>query len=163
MGLHEGMTRRRLSARGVKPVQVILPRYEYFWLYGAVEPLTGEALFLEMPNLDAECFQVFLDEFSHTFASTFNLMILDNAPAHVAHRLVIPENVLLVFLPPYSPELNPIERLWEDLRKELGDGLPKDLDDLKERVARVLRDYAPEVLASITGYPYLLHAVAQAA
>jgi hypothetical protein len=158
LGLHEGMTRRCLTAKGVKPLQAVLPRYEYFWLYGAVEPLTGEALFLEMPALDSACFQAFLDEFSRTYPDSLNLMVLDGAPAHIAHCLRIPDNVLLVHLPPYSPELNPIERLWQDLRKWLGSGLPASLDALKEHVAQILRGYSHQTLASITGYDYILQA-----
>ena len=155
LGLHESMTRRCLTAFGVKPLQPVLPRYEYFWLFGAVEPLTGESLFLEMPALDAACFQAYLDELSLAYPDTLNLLVIDGAPAHVAKRLQVPENVLLVRLPPYSPELNPIERLWQDLRKWLGSALPADLAALKERVAAILRNYSNETLASITGYEYL--------
>jgi hypothetical protein len=158
LGLHEAMTRRCLTGKGVKPLQPVLPRYEYFWLYGAVEPLTGEALFLEMPALDADCFQAFLDELSRTYPDSLNVMVLDGAPAHIAHRLRIPDNVLLVRLPPYSPELNPIERLWQDLRKWLSSELPASLDAFKEHVAQILRGYSHETLASITGYEYILQA-----
>lgn len=155
LGLHEGMTRRCLTAFGVKPLQAVLPRYESYWLYGAVEPLTGESLFLEMPALDAACFQAYLNEFSAAYPDSLNVMITDGAPAHTAKCLRIPDNVILVRLPPYSPELNPVERLWQDLRKWLGSGLPDSLDALKERVAEILRSYSHETLASITGYEYI--------
>lgn len=46
-------------------------------------------------------------------------MILDNAPAHIASDLMVPENIILLFLPPYSPELNPVERLWQDLKAQI--------------------------------------------
>ena len=149
------MTRRCLSAFGVKPLQPVLPRYEYFWLFGAVEPLTGESLFLEMPALDTACFQAYLDELSLAYPDTLNLLVIDGAPAHVAKRLQIPDNVLLVRLPPYSPELNPIERVWQDLRKWLGSTLQPDLAALKDRVAAILCNYSHETLASITSYGYL--------
>jgi len=149
------MTRRCLTAFGVKPIQPMLPRYEYYWLFGAVEPSTGESLFLEMPALDAACFQAYLDEFSLTYPDSLNLLVIDGAPAHVAKALKIPDNVLLVRLPPYSPELNPIERVWQDLRKWLGSTLPENLQALKEHVATILRRYTNETLASITAYPYL--------
>lgn len=136
----------------------MLPRYESYWLYGAVEPATGESLFLEMPALDSACFQVFLDELSSAFPDTTNVLLIDGAPAHVAKRLRVPDNVILLRLPAYSPELNPIERLWQDLRKWLGSTLPSSLDDLKQRVAATLRAYSPASLASITGFDYLLRA-----
>lgn len=160
LGLHESMTRRCLTAFGVKPLQPVLPRYEYFWLFGAVEPLTGESLFLEMPALDTACFQAYLNELSLAYPDSLNLLVIDGAPAHVAKRLQIPENVLLVRLPPYSPELNPMERVWQDVRKWLGSALPPDLAALKDRVATILRNYSNETLSSITGYAYLRKIVA---
>lgn len=88
-----------------------------YWLYGAVEPATGESLFLEMPALDAACFQAFLGGFSSAFPDSTNVLLIDGAPAHVAKRLRLPDSVILLRLPAYSPELNPVERLWQDLRK----------------------------------------------
>lgn len=160
LGLHEGQTRRRLTAPGVKPLQSVLPRYEYFWLYGAVEPATGESFFLEMPALDTPCFQAFLDEFARSYPESLNLLLLDGAPAHIAGRLVVPENVLLVRLPPYSPELNPVERLWQDLRERLGSELPASLEALKQKAAQHIRAYTTGLLTSLCGYDYLLQALA---
>lgn len=160
LGLHEGQTRRRLTASGVKPLQTMLPRYEYFWLYGAVEPATGESFFLEMPALDTPCFQAFVTEFSRSYPESLNLLVLDGAPAHIAGRLVVPENVLLVRLPAYSPELNPVERLWQHLRERLGSALPASLEALKHKAAQQIRAYTADLLASLCGYDYLLRALA---
>jgi hypothetical protein len=154
LGLHESQTRRRITARGVKPIQLMLPRYKYLWFFGAVEPASGESLFLELPALDSVCFQAFLNEFSTAFPDSLNVLVLDGAPAHVARALVVPDNVFLVRLPPYSPELNPIERVWLDVRKHLGDGLPANLDALADHAATILRDYTRKTLASLTDYGY---------
>lgn len=154
LGLHEPVTRRRITARGVKPVQPMLPRYEYFWLYGAVDPTTGESLFFELPALDTPCFQAFLREFSLAFPDTLNVLVLDGAPPHTAHALVIPDNVLLFRLPPYSPELNPVERIWLDLRKHLGSDPPASLSSLAADAAQVLRAYTQEALRSLTHFGY---------
>ena len=159
-GLHEGFTRRWITAPGVKPHQPVLPRYEYFWIYGAAEPTTGESFFLELPALDSPCFQAFLDEFSHAYPDTLNVLVLDGAPAHVAQSLQVPENVVLFRLPPYCPELNPIERVWQDFRRRLGVDLPSGLRALADDAARVVRGYTHQALASLTGYPYLLAASA---
>lgn len=158
LGLHEAATHRRLTAPGVKPVQDMLPRYEYLWFYGAVEPASGESFFLELPALDAVCFQVFLDHLSRAYPDVLVVLVLDGAPAHVARALVVPDNLLLTRLPPYSPELNPVERVWLDIRKRLGAQLPASLDALADATARILRDYTRETLASLThyGYPQLL-------
>ena len=67
-----------------------------------------------------------------------------------------------VFLPPYSPELNPIERLWRDLKDKLADCVANTLDQLSEAVSHILQGYSPAVLQSLTGYAYFVQAVATA-
>ncbi len=108
------ITRHRITLPGVKPIQESKPGYEYFYLYGAVEPETGQRFFTEHERLNSDCFQVFLDRFAEAFPQSHNVIILDNGQFHKAKKLSIPKNVELTFLPPYSPELNPVERLWQD-------------------------------------------------
>jgi len=151
LGLHQDV-RRRLTARGTKPVQAMWTRYEYFWLYAAVEPATGESLVLEMPALDAHGFQAFLDEFAATYPDTLNVLVLDGAGAHIRGTLQIPQNVLPVFLPPYCPELNPVERLWQDLKKRMGRALHESLAAQKAHVAQLLCDYSVADLASLCSF-----------
>jgi putative transposase len=154
--------RRRLTGCGVKPVQVVAPLYEYYWLYAAVEPTTGEAFWWELPRLDADCFTVFLRQFGQHYGARLNIVLLDQAPAHVAQRVEVPENVILVWLPAYSPELNPVERLWEDLKYRIdvlhGQGR-SSLRALQEHVAGLVQRYSAEMIASLTGYAYLVEAV----
>ena len=93
-----------LSRLGVSPC----PDTTFF---GAVEPITGESFFLEMPWLNGVCFQYSLT----LFQTRLNILVLDNGSFHYAKSLKLPDNIALIFLPPYSPELNPIERLWQDI------------------------------------------------
>jgi putative transposase len=146
----------------VKPVQIVEPRYEYSWLYAAVEPTTGETCWWEFPRLDADCFTIFLQRFGQQYAESLNIVFLDQAPAHVAQRVPIPENVVLVWLPAYSPEFNPGERLWEDLKARLDvldAQVRSSLAPLQEHVASSIRRYTAETIASLTGYAYLVEAV----
>ncbi len=110
--------RRRLTARGVQPVGTIQHVFQWFYVYGAVAPTTGEHFFLELPYLNAANFQIFVDAFAQAYPDSLNILVLDKSGAHTAHRLKLPDNVRLVFLPPYCPELNPIERLWRDLKDD---------------------------------------------
>jgi len=150
--------RRRITLPGVKPIQTAKPGYEYFYLYGAVEPETGQRFFTEHERLNSDCFQVFLDRLAEAFPRSHNVMILDNGQFHKAKKLSIPENVELKFLPPYSPELNPVERLWQDLKDALGFDFYEDLSSLRQKTRMVLRRYTDEAVASLTGYEYLLEA-----
>jgi hypothetical protein len=75
-------------------------RLENFYGYGAVEPTTGESFFLELPDLDSTNFQMFLDEVSHVYQATLNLVLMDNGRCQTATSLVIPHTVGCLFLPP---------------------------------------------------------------
>jgi transposase len=152
------ITRRRITLRGVKPVQQQRPAYQSYYLYGAVEPKTGDRFFVERPNLDSDGFQDFLDRFSRRFSESINVLILDNGQFHKAKALSTPENVRLIFLPPYSPELNPVERLWQDLKDHLAFHLHENLSALRQRVREKMETYTDEGVASLTGYEYLLDA-----
>jgi len=103
--------RRRLTAAGVQPVGSVQHVFEWFYVYGAVAPTTGERFFLELPYLNAETFPLFIDAFAGAFPESLNLLLLDNSGAHTAQRLQWPDNVRPVWLPPYGPELNPIARV----------------------------------------------------
>jgi hypothetical protein len=148
--------RRRLTRRGVKPLSRGRHLFEYLYLYGAVEPKTGESFFLEMPRLDSLCFQVFLDWFSAAYRESLNVLVLDNGAFHKAQYLVVPENVMLVFLPPYSPELNPIERLWQDVKALLALGYYESLAALQQQAAELVRHYTKTEIASLCGAAYAL-------
>jgi hypothetical protein len=161
LGLHLPI-HRRLTGYGIKPIQVVAPLYEYYWLYATVEPTTGEAFWWEFPRLDADCFTIFLQQFSQRYAESLNIVLLDQAPAHVAQRVQIPENVILLWLPAYSPELNPVERLWEDLKARidvLDTRVRSRLTALQEHVAGIVRRYTAETIAALTGYAYLVEAI----
>jgi transposase len=126
-----------------------------------VEPTTGDTFWWELPRLDADCFPVFLRQFGQHYADSLNVVLLDQAPAHVAQRGQIPGNVILGWFPAYSPELNPVERLWEDLKRRLDVLEPRlrsSLAALQEHVADLVRRYTAETIASLTGYAYLVEA-----
>ncbi len=133
--------------------------FKAFWLYGAVEPATGESFFLEFSHVDSDCYQRFLDKFSQAYPDSLNILQVDNGRFHKSKDLIVPENIILLFQPPYCPELNPIERLWEYLKADLKWSSFKSLEQLQEKVEQLLADLTPEVVASITGYSFILDAL----
>jgi transposase len=151
--------RRRLTARGIQPIGSVQHVFEWFYVYGAVAPTTGEHFFLELPYLNTDNFQIFVDAFGRTYADSFNILVLDKSGAHTAKRLKIPDNVRLVFLPPYCPELNPIERFWRDLKDDVAWQQFSNLAAEREAVADLLCAYDPQTVQSLTGYSYFVQAV----
>jgi transposase len=72
-----------------------------------------------MPTSNTACFQAFLDALARKFARQDILLVLDGAPNHRCGDLTLPDNISLPFLPPYSPELNPKENLWDEIREKI--------------------------------------------
>jgi transposase len=102
---------------------------------------------------------VFLDEFSKAHPDSFNILQVDHGRFHTSKDLGVPENVMLLFQPAYCPELNPIERLWEHLKADLKWPSFKTLELLQAKVDQLLVKLTPDVIASITGYSFILDAV----
>ena len=149
---------KRITLPGIKPVAKIDYSYESVYLYGAVEPQTGERFFLEFSHLTADCFQIFMNKFSETFPASLNLLVLDNGRFHHAKSLEIPENVVLLFLPPYSPELNPIERLWQDIKAKLLTQAYETLEAMQTKVTEILLYYSDATIAKLTGFSLFIKA-----
>jgi transposase len=156
-------TQRVISVKGVKPtVKVAWPR-EAFWLYGVVEPLSGWQWTQEYGKLNRENFQKFLNDLSKQLGDTIAVMQLDQAPAHCAHEIKWPENIIAILQPAHCPELNAIERLWQHLK-----GLWKgenfaSLDALRQRVTQEMERLKPQQIQSLTSFDLILDALLQAA
>jgi transposase len=151
--------RRRLTACGIKPVGIVQQRFENFYLYGAIAPRSGDGYFLGLPKLNADHFQVFLEEFAHAHAQTLNVLLVDNSRCHTAHALQIPPNVILVFQPPYAPELNPAERVWRALKDALAWQSFADMSALQARVVAIVERWEATMLQSLTAYPFIMEAI----
>jgi hypothetical protein len=108
--------RRGLTLSGINPVGAVPYWFENFDVDGAVEPTTGESFFLEPPQLNTTDFQILLQECAHRYHDTLNRVLMDHGSGHTAKSLGTPANVVCLFIPPYSPERNPIERLWREMK-----------------------------------------------
>lgn len=151
--------RRRITARGVKPICTCQHAYANSWCYSTVAPASGDAFFLVLPKLNTTNMQVFVDAFAQANPHTFNVVLLDNSAVHTTPKLRLPANVALVFLPPYSPELNPVERLWQDLRGRMAWKTFADLDGLEADLCAQVAHYTPAVVQPLTSYPYIQQAL----
>jgi transposase len=144
----------------VRPPGLADRRFESLYLFAACRPGTDEAFALALPEATAASMAVFLEGFARELAPGVHAaLILDRAGWHVAHRLAVPANVTLVPLPPYSPELNPVERVWLYLRERflshrVLDGYAAVLDAACRAWNTLVGE--PGRLTSLTAYPYLL-------
>jgi hypothetical protein len=103
--------RKKNTALGVKPIGLVQWNFKAYYLYNAVAPHTGESFWLEFSHLDGMCFQIFLYQLAEEYPTHLNVIQLDNGKFHHSSSLKIPDNIVLIFQPPYTPELNPIEKI----------------------------------------------------
>jgi len=92
-------------------------------------------------------------------ADSFNIVLMDNSGAHTAKRLKLPDNVAFVFQPAASPELNPAERVWHDLKGKLAWQTFTTLEELQQELLEHLHHYQNDTLRSLTGFAFLLQAI----
>lgn len=116
----KGRLCHRWWLKGQRPPGLCDQRFDWTYLYAAVEPLTGDSFALVLPTVSTVAMTRFLADFAATLAPDDHaVMVLDGAGWHASKSLIIPDNVTLVPLPPYSPECNPVERVWLFLREKL--------------------------------------------
>jgi transposase len=146
---------RTLTAKGVKPIckfqQVFLSTY----LFGAFSPINGDSFLLELPFCNGETFQLFLNQFSLKKKEELKIIVLDNGAFHKAKALKIPENIMLIFLPPYSPELNPAEKIWAKFKRQFTNQFFKTMKDLEQFVCTIATTLTNNDVKSICGYNYI--------
>ncbi|WP_263984259.1 IS630 family transposase [Nostoc flagelliforme] len=157
------MAGRLITAAGVKPLGLSQWQRENFYLYGVVELLSGYSFFYEFSHLDGDCFQRFLELLSAQLGDDVAVIQFDQGSFHRVKALDCPENIIPIFQPPHSPELNPIERFWEFLKSKLEWENCKTLNQLRQKLAQVLDTITPEVIASLTSYDFILEALFSAA
>lgn len=131
-------------------------RYEWSYLYAAVDPATGESLCAYLPHVDGECLEAYLGHLGEVYADYRVVLVLDNAPSHISKQVALPENIELLPLPSYSPELNPVERWFQEFRRALSNRIFQSIEELQEALTRALEPYwqEPGRLRSLTGYPW---------
>jgi transposase len=139
------VTRRAWWLRGCRPRSCGRTKYEWLYVYGFVRPATGQAFTLILPRVKVE----WMDQALASFAAHADpegkkilVVVLDNAGWHRAKRLAVPANVRLHFLPPCTPELQPVEPFWALVREALANDTFGRLGDLKRRVVRRCRTLA---------------------
>jgi transposase len=118
----------------------------------------GKITSLILPYANTDMMNLFLQEVAQDFNDFFVIMLVDQAGWHTSKTLIIPENIRLIPQPPHSPELNPVEHVWEDLRENaMPNAAFKSLDQVEQALCHRLVDLGndPERLRSMTNFPYL--------
>lgn len=141
------------SLKGVKPFSKVKPGYKNFYIYSSVSSHTGEAFSLA----NTEMMNQYLAEFGKHYSTKKLFMVLDQAGWHKSKDLKVPRNIELIYLPPYSPELNPVERLWLWLRRHVcKNKVFESIEFLMDELSLVLQNITKEKINTLCKCNYLL-------
>jgi transposase len=150
--------RRCWAPRGIRPnvpSQIVRDTYGYV----AVSPHDGTMDSLILPQVTEEAMSIFLREVSDRHPDEFILMVMDGAGWHKANALKVPDNMALFFLPPYSPQLNPVEHIWESIRENgFRNEVFNSIDGVENQLMQCLAalEMDPSTVASMTGFPWII-------
>ena len=127
--------RRVWAGQAEPPIAAVKWRFQWLWLYGFVHPESGETYWWILPKVNIDLFNRVLADFAQHFGVGKNkriLLVLDQAGWHTSDQVEVPEGFHLFFLPPYSPELQPAERLWPLTNEPIGNRSFESLDELED-------------------------------
>ncbi len=143
------------GTRPLAPAQIVR---EAVYVFAAAAPALGKVCSLILPAANTDMMNLFLLHVSQTFSEYFIVMQVDQASWHHSKALVLPENIRLIKQPPYSPEVNPVEHVWDDIReKHFHNRAFSSLDLLIDELCFALNLLAddPQRITSMTNFPHL--------
>ena len=153
--------RRCWAPKPIRPLCQGMLTHEYTYAFGAVDVCTGELDSLILPHVNTACMQLFLNEVAARHPHDRIVMVIDGAAWHRSASLKPPQNIYLLSLPPYAPELNPIEHVCDELREKFfHNQVFKSLDALEDHLALALQSLETDntTVASIVSWPWIMGA-----
>ena len=121
-----------LTSKGVKPVVKYQHAFKNTYLYGSFSPINGNSFVYEIEGTTSEIFYKYLQEFSKYKPSELKIVVIDNAGFHSLQKFAIPENIKLIRIPPYTPELNPAEKIWQYIKQFYKNKVFENLSNVKK-------------------------------
>jgi len=143
-------TGKYLTARGVKPIVEYRHIFKTTYLYGSYSPINGDSFVWEINGVDSEIFESYLDHFSKYKPKEFKIVVIDNAGFHSTKNIIIPDNIHLLRIPPYTPELNPCEQVWQYIKNRFKNQRFESMKQLKEWIHQTVKNMSKETIKSIT-------------
>lgn len=144
--------KRVLVSKGIKPIGKFQHSYKWLWLWGCFSPITGDAFYWETSHVGSDIFEGFLNDFSKTNPNELKLLVIDNAGFHACQNITIPDNVKLIRIPPYAPELNPAEKVWQWMKARVSMKFFESTKVLQDKITEMVNQLNPCLIKSITGY-----------
>lgn len=147
-----------ITAKAVAPKVKFQHKFKNTYLYGAYSPINGDSIVLEIENVTKEIFNNYLKQLSEHKPNELKIVVIDNAGFHSTKNMEIPENIKLLRIPPYTPELNPCEQVWAYIKKRFKNRVYENLQDLKNWLKEFVKSMDKETIKSIVSNQHYLNA-----
>ncbi len=149
---------KALTSIGIRPVVNYQHRFETTYLYGCYSPIDGNSFVWEINGVSCEIFEKYIHAFSKFKPHEYKIVIIDNAGFHSTKNISIPDNIHLIRIPPYSPELNPSEQVWQFIKNRYKNILFDNMSNLKKWLHKTVRNMNNKTIMSITSNHHYLNA-----
>jgi len=150
---------RCLTARGVKPIVQYQHAFKNTYLYGSFSPINGDSFVYEIEGTTSEIFYEYIKAFSEYKKNEMKIIVIDNAGFHSLAKYDMPENITFIRIPPYSPELNPSEKIWAYIKKDYKNRVFENLENVKNWLHDFIKNkLSVNQILSITHNKYFLEA-----
>lgn len=146
-----------ISAKGVRPVINYGHKFSSTYLYGSYSPIDGDSFVWEVNGVSTQIFEAYLKALSLHRPSEFKIVVIDNAGFHSTKNIEVPNNIHLLNIPAYSPELNPCEQVWAYLKTRFKNQVFKSMEELNEWLYNKIKNMDSETIMSITANHHYLN------
>lgn len=146
-----------LTSKGVKPIVNYQHRFTTTYLYGSYSPINGNSFVWEINGVDTKIFEAYLHHFSKYKPEEYKIIVIDNAGFHSTKNIEIPDNIFLLRIPAYAPELNPCEQVWQYIKNRYKNQRFKTMSNLKQWLHNMVCEMDKDLIKSITSNHHYLN------
>lgn len=148
----------RINALGVRPLVQYQHKFATTYLFGSYSPIDGDSFVFEIDGVNCSIFEAYLHQFSLHRPQQVKIIVIDNAGFHSTKNIHVPDNIILLRIPPYSPELNPCEQIWAWIKTRFKNKVFKDILNLKEWLHLTVKNMRQDTIKSIVSNHHYLDA-----
>lgn len=145
-----------LSVVGVRALVNYQHKFDNTYLWGSYSPIMGDQFVWEINGVDSKIFEAYLNAFSAFKPNEFKVIILDNAAFHQTKNIHVPDNIYLLNIPAYCPELNPCEQVWQYIKKRFKNKTFQNMEELRKWLENMVCSMNNNLIKSITANHKLL-------
>lgn len=147
-----------ITARGVSPLVNFKQEFKNTYLYGSYSPIDGDAVVCEMESVSVKAFEIYLNQLSLHRPDQYKIVVIDNAGFHSTKNMELPDNIYLLNIPAYTPELNPCEQVWKYIKDHFKNKSFENLKTIKQWLYQFVEKMDPPLIKSIVSNHHYLNA-----